>query len=316
MWKKLPLLAAVLVLCACNSAPKVKFPSGSGSRIPINVATPYPSAVAQTIPGVKSKGGETPGVDEVPVAVPAKSFFVMEGDGTVMAVLARWTRAEGKEFVWRSDVDYAVNTKLRQVRASTLEQGAESLAAAMAGVVIPLAIDVGPTQVVVSRRGDVRAAAAPIATGGSSLITESTQGAESSAAALRRSTNTDNANTPSTAVETTNSPTLSAGAFAMAAEEALARRRAAATRSTWPTTSSTLKDMVQGWGRDIGVEVRWESASDYPVPASVKSARITGSFKDALGQLSAAYGEFKTPLGMKFLDGGRVLRVYDMSRAM
>lgn len=209
-----------------------------------------------------------------------------------------------------------MNTKLRQVRASTLEQGAESLAAAMAGVVIPLAIDVGPTQVVVSRRGDVRAAAAPIATGGSSLITESTQGAESSAAALRRSTNTDNANTPSTAVETTNSPTLSAGAFAMAAEEALARRRAAATRSTWPTTSSTLKDMVQGWGCDIGVEVRWESASDYPVPASVKSARITGSFKDALGQLSAAYGEFKTPLGMKFLDGGRVLRVYDMSRAM
>lgn len=58
---------------------------------------------------------------------------------------------------------------------------------------------------------------------------------------------------------------------------------------------ASLRDVLQNWSRNAGVELRWTAASDYQLPAPV---RLQGSYTDALSQVLSAYDETgPRPLG-------------------
>lgn len=50
----------------------------------------------------------------------------------------------------------------------------------------------------------------------------------------------------------------------------------------------SLRNVLQNWSRNAGVELRWTAAADYPLPAPV---RLQGSYTDALSQVLGAYDE-------------------------
>lgn len=141
MWKKLPLCAAVLALCACSSAPKVQFPSGSGQRTPINGAVRAPDS--------PYLNAERP-----PAPMEAKRFYVEAGATSVMAVVGQWARRSNLLLNWNSSTDYPVTGRIRDIRESTLDAALEKTHAALAGVEKPLVFGVKDGYLVVRDAGD------------------------------------------------------------------------------------------------------------------------------------------------------------------
>lgn len=151
MWKKLPLCAAVLALCACSSAPKVQFPSGSGQRTPINGA-------------VRASDSPYLNAEKPPAPMEAKRFYVDAGATSVMGVIGQWARRSNLLLNWSSSTDYPVTGRIRDIRESTLDAALEKTSAALVGVDKPLVFGVKDGYVIVRDASDKAAApAAPAA---------------------------------------------------------------------------------------------------------------------------------------------------------
>jgi hypothetical protein len=74
----------------------------------------------------------------------------------------------------------------------------------------------------------------------------------------------------------------------------------------------TLKEVVSRWASQAGVQVRWESTRDLPVSDSARSGSFDGDFRTALTQLASKFSFADAPLGIRFLEQGTVLKVYDL----
>lgn len=117
------------------------------------------------------------------------------------------------------------------------------------------------------------------------------------------------------------SPTLTPAA-AVAARPAMPAMAAVAPKGPNPAEGqarrwsaakqASLKAIVQQWANQSGIRLDWESKSDYPSSPAIARGDYTGTFKEAVGQLAANFGDLPVPLGLKFSNGGAVLRVYDM----
>lgn len=302
MWKKVPLVAAVLFLAACGSAPQVKYPSGSANRVPLNrpaVGTPLLAVasaprMATVLPNV------VPAVEVMPPAIAAEPppepiqlsvYLVNAADQSLVNVIRRWARKDRIDFTWVGYVDYPITERMRQIKATTLEDALTQVKETLVGVRVPLAISLDDTNGLVVQPGIVVApvvateempvAAAAVAT---APVAPAAAGLSPSAAPLAA------ASAPATAVPT---PTL----------------------GKWPVfdADDTLRAVVSRWAGLGGARLEWESHAVLPVSDAARNASYAGTLRDALAQLAASFSEVQTPIGMKFLNDGAVLRVYDIA---
>ena len=82
---------------------------------------------------------------------------------------------------------------------------------------------------------------------------------------------------------------------------------------SWPVGSSpTLRAVIEAWSLRAGIQVSWESSKDYPITDVVRTGQYSGTLKEALGQMAARFGTLPIPVGMKMINGGKELRVFDM----
>lgn len=289
MLKAAPLYAAVLTLCACTSAPTVKFPSGSASRVAINspmkpmAAAVLPVQAVSTTPSGQSVSAtgalKKPAIAAEPPPEPLqlKVYLVNANERSMMMVMRRWARTARVDFTWESEVDYPITSRMRAIDATDLEGALEQMRSALAGVRLPLVITMTADGLVVQSGEAPAAVEAPAV--------------EAPAAAV--------------APITTSAPVLTDPV-------AVAEK----TPEAWSANDGkSLHEIVGKWAALAGVKLVWESKSDHPVSDAVRGASYSGSLREALGQLAGQYGEFKTPIGMKFLEKGSVLRVYDMVAA-
>ena len=285
MLKTAPLYAAVLALCACTSAPTVKFPSGSATRVAINApmkpiaaaAVPVqtsPASAGQAAPlAVKATAqstGKKPvaAIEQPPEPLQLRVYLVNGNERSMMAVLRRWARTARVDFTWESEVDYPITPRMRAIDAADLEGALEQMRVALDGVRLPLVISMTADGLVV-QNGELPAApeAAP--------------------------------------------PEVPAAPAAVA--QTVTPEKAP---TSWAVDNGkTLHEILAKWTALAGMKLVWESNAEHPSSEAVRGATYSGSFREALGQLAGQYGEFKTPLGMKFLDNGTTLRVYDMAAA-
>ncbi|MGQ3055394.1 MAG: TcpQ domain-containing protein [Roseateles sp.] len=91
----------------------------------------------------------------------------------------------------------------------------------------------------------------------------------------------------------------------------LTERRINAVRAQWPIEDDSLRLVIMRWGSVVGVEVRWDSTRDYTLTPEARAGKFTGSFKDALFQLSQKYQMLDAPLLLEFSEDGTVLHVRD-----
>ncbi|MDM0036748.1 TcpQ domain-containing protein [Variovorax sp. J22P271] len=287
MLKTAPLYAAVLALCACTSAPTVKFPSGSSTRVAINAPMkPIAAAVAPIQTSPASAGSAAPltaakataqatgkkpvvaAIEHPPEPLQLRVYLVNGNERSMMTVLRRWARTARVDFTWESEVDYPITSRMRAIDATDLEGALEQMRAALDGVRLPLVISMTADGVVV-QNGELPVAveAPPV---------------EVPAAPA--------------AVTQTPSPEKAPTAWAV-------------------DNGKTLQEILAKWTALAGIKLVWESKAEHPSSDAVRGATYSGSFREALGHLAGQYGEFKTPLGMKFLDNGTALRVYDMADA-
>lgn len=292
MLKTVPLYAAVLALCACTSAPTVKFPTGNASRVSINgaskpVAASYPTASQATAGApaaagqiVASQGKKPLGASEAPPEpIQLKAYLVNASEQSVLAVLRRWARTARVDFTWESDLDYPVTSRMRAIDAKDLESALGQMRDALVGVRQPLLITNTPEGLVVQNGEVVLPPPEPVA----APVVDVTPVAAPSVV-------------PSVA------PAVAAPVVAPPAN------------TSWAVDGSkSLREVLGKWTAIANVRLAWESASDYPVAEGMRQEVFTGSLREALGQIAGRYGEFKTPLGMKFLENGTALRVYDMA---
>jgi hypothetical protein len=287
MLKTAPLYAAVLVLCACTSAPTVKFPTGSATRVAINnSAKPVAAsagAAAQSAPLsrasvatiVASQGANAPAVKEAPPEpFQLKVYLVNASEQSVLAVLRRWARTTRIDFTWDSEMDYPLTARMRAIDARDLDGALEQMRDALVGVRQPLLITNGTDGLVVQNGEVLPSPPEPVA-----------------APAV------DSAAAPAQPVAAVDIPAPAPQAI-----------------TSWSVDGSkSLREVVSKWTTASNVRLAWESASDVPVADPMRQEVFTGSLRDALGQLAARFNDIKTPLGMKFLENGTALRVYDLA---
>ena len=289
MLKTAPLYAAVLALCACTSAPTIKFPTGNATRVAINGSAPKPSAVsyATVSPAaagtpaaagqiVASQGKTAMVVSEAPLEpFQLKAYLVNGSEQSVLAVLRRWARIARVDFTWESDLDYPVTSRMRAIDAKDLESALGQMRDALVGVRQPLLITNTPEGLVVQNGEVVPPPPEPVA-----------------------------------------APVVEVAPPVPTAVAAVAEKPAVpppAITSWAVDNSKSLREVLGKWTALANVRFTWESASDYPVAEGLRQEVFTGTLREAIGQLAGRYGEFKTPLGMKFLENGTALRVYDMA---
>src|SRR5262249_4709960 len=94
-----------------------------------------------------------------------------------------------------------------------------------------------------------------------------------------------------------------------------ARKSAGVVSGTWLVgDSQSLRAVVEAWASQSGVEVEWLSTHDYKISAEMRSGHYIGTFREALLQFAAAFGQLEAPLVMTFVNkAGRrpTLRVVD-----
>jgi type IV secretion system protein VirB9 len=93
-------------------------------------------------------------------------------------------------------------------------------------------------------------------------------------------------------------PTIDAASNRSPASQAATRPR---TSGEWLVgENKSLRSIVETWAATAGYSVLWKSTFDIAVTLAVQKARYVGPFKQALGELSRAFGDFKHPLRMTF----------------
>ncbi|SCK09089.1 Toxin co-regulated pilus biosynthesis protein Q [Variovorax sp. HW608] len=77
--------------------------------------------------------------------------------------------------------------------------------------------------------------------------------------------------------------------------------------------SQSLRAVVEAWAKQSGFQVEWTSTRDYKVSDAIRASRYTGTFREALLGLAAAFGQLESPLGMTFVNkaGSPTLHVFD-----
>jgi len=88
-------------------------------------------------------------------------------------------------------------------------------------------------------------------------------------------------------------------------------RRVHAVRAQWPIEDDSLRLVILRWGNAVGVSVQWDSTRDYTITPEVRSATFSGSFKEALFQLTQKYQMLDAPLLLEFSQDGTTLHVRD-----
>ncbi|MDP9902410.1 TcpQ domain-containing protein [Variovorax ginsengisoli] len=285
MLKTAPLYAAALALCACTSAPTVKFPTGSTARVAINTtakslppgypsssqATPLSLSAVEQIVASQSKKQIVP-TEPPPEPIQLKVYLVNASEQTVLSVLRRWSRLSRIDFTWDSEADYPLTARMRAIDARDLESALEQMRQALVGVRQPLLLTVGAGGLVV-QDGEILAPAPE-----------------------------------------PNVPVVANAATQAQAVDALAAAKPPRTAITsWTVDESkTLREVISTWADLANVKLNWESTSDYQVADTMHRQTFDGSLREALAQLAGQFSDIKTPLGIKFLENGGI-RVYDMA---
>jgi hypothetical protein len=302
LWRDPPNYSAVktaLPPARAPAAPIAASPQAANERVKLERIEPSPTADSSksTQPTTAT---ETPSTEAPPMpaaaqpaasAVPVSMYLVNANEQTTMRVLRRWARIDKVDFSWSSDVDYPLTPRMRAIEASTLAAAVNEIRAALEDTRAPLTITLDQAGLAISRpKSDVAlakgAAAPPLSAPRASL--------------------------PPAPVAT--KPTV----LAMPAPpqekpwDAAARKAAGVMPAQWSVGEGrSLRTVVERWAQQGGVRVQWASGNDFPVSDGVRAGTYSGTFKEALGQLSSAFGQLPTPLSMKFLENGAVLRVVD-----
>lgn len=87
--------------------------------------------------------------------------------------------------------------------------------------------------------------------------------------------------------------------------------------TTWPIKSEkTLRAVLDRWAALGSVRLQWDSDRDLPVSDEARKATYTGSLRQAIGALAGQLGDVAIPpLGIRFIDNGAAVRVYDLEEA-
>jgi len=226
-----------------------------------------------------------------PEPIPLSLYVVNSSDASLLQLVRRWARIDRIGFTWSGFVDYPITQRMKQIHATSLEDALAQVRETLVGVRVPLAISVDGENGVVVQPGilvapalvaeEKPAAAAAVA---SAPVAPAAAGLSPSAA-------------PSTTPKTSH---------AVAPVPAL---------SKWPVVDAdkTLFELVTRWAQLGGARLQWDSKAVLPVSEAVRKTDYSGTFGEALGQLAGSFSDVQTPVGMKFLDQGAVLRVYDIA---
>jgi hypothetical protein len=83
---------------------------------------------------------------------------------------------------------------------------------------------------------------------------------------------------------------------------------------TWNAgNAASLHGVLKQWTEQAFIKLQWETSQDLAVDAETQKVIYSGSLKDALSALAAKLDALATqPIGIRFLENGSVLRVYDL----
>lgn len=315
MWKKLPVFMAVLALCACSSAPSLKFPSGSANRVAINVAPTAAAASGAVVAAaarvsVSGPSGPISAAtravtnDRPPAPIPVSLFIVNATEQSAMVVMRRWARAARVDFSWDTSVDYPVTPAMREIATKDLPGAIAQMRAALEGVEVPIDIGLGEQGLVITRLAPPPPVAAPEPVVSTAAVVPAP--AEASAAAVA----------PAVAIApVAPSPeVLPAPPATPGQQVAIVTSSSSQTAKSWAVTGEkSLRELLSKWAAIEGIEVRWEAARDLPLGAGARQGIYDGDFRHALGQLAGKLSDVDLPLGLRFIERGTVLRVYDLA---
>lgn len=315
----LPVVAAAMTLSGCGSAPTIKFPSGSANRVAINNAPPItaaavaaaakPLSISPTVTAAGAAGravSKAPVVEPPPMPIPVSTFFVNASETSTLNVLRRWARAARVDFSWESSIDYPVTAGMREISTTDLQGAIVQMRKALEGVEEPLVIFVGDAGLVVSRAArpePVVAESVAVAGAVEPVTVASTPPAVAAEAAPAAAPSAPKvAEVPETA-----QPTV------LTTEAPAAIAPAAASKGRVVKAEKSLREVVASWTTQEGVELRWDSVRDFPIDDNVRGTSYDGDLRHALALLASKFGALNAPLGIRFLERGTVLRVYDLA---
>lgn len=103
-------------------------------------------------------------------------------------------------------------------------------------------------------------------------------------------------------------------AVASPAAEAAATTKAP---SVWPIKDEkTLRAILDRWTALGTVRLQWESSRDLPISDDARKTSYSGSLRQAIAALASQLGDVAAPpLGIRFIDNGAAVRVYDLEDA-
>jgi hypothetical protein len=232
------------------------------------------------------------------VASPVAHFVVNANDKSMMEVLNRWTRTEKIDFSWLADIDYPLNNRMRAIESPTLPIAVAEMRATLRNARVPLEFSLDEKRLNVSKKELVEYSVQSFPAQSANQFSNRHSVPDSDD---KRSQASTAAATPSRVERPWDSAArFASGAFTM----------------HWNVGEKTsLRGIVEAWGKTAGIRIQWESTSDYALNDAVRTGQYSGTFKEALGQLASRFGEFAKPLGMKFISNGTVLRIYDIQPA-
>lgn len=267
---------------------------------------------------------QMPAIELTPVL---ETFRSVSADTTLLPLLVRWAQTDGlvpvlngRRVTTRSLRDEAyVDLPLTPAARSAKGSSVEDAIAAVLGTYASYRSDVEVTaafkapyfvEITTRKRSSPIVAQAPRLPLPTPLR---------SPADLASATVSASRSTPSTLQPPPSSPTrvatISAGVIPAPAWDIAARKSAGVMSGTWLVGDSpTLRAVVEAWATQGGFEVEWKSKRDYKVSDSIRAARYTGTFREALLHLAGAFGQLDSPLGMTFVNsnaGRPTLRVFD-----
>lgn len=292
MLKLVPFVALTLIITGCaSSPPQVKYPTGVAVRIPVNkapVGSPLlavapnaqgPVLVPNIVPAQELMPPQV-AAEPPPQPLPFKLYTVNGDEQSVMFLVRRWARAAKVDFTWNGFIDYPITEKMKYIHATNIDDALTQLKVSLTGVSVPLAI---------SYDGKVGVVVSP------GVVMDET---------------------PSLVSITSNGKDVKAPEAISAPQPTNSSTTAPASpRAVWPVGNEiNLRDLIARWASMSGVKLQWESNAEMRVNDDIRGGSYSGSFREALGQLGNNFKELQTPIGMKFVENGTVLRVYDIAQ--
>jgi len=269
-------------------------------------------------------------IDDQPAKpIPMSLFIVNSDERSVMPLLRRWARASKVDFTWSSSVDYVLTDRMRSIEASTLESAVEEIHKALDGVSTPLSIAFDGKAITVTpvQSADPLPAAIPTpvaiapAPASAPVVPRPVAPVPAPAPVVVQAP----AAAPVSAQPVAAAPAPAPAALvarpvaaapidgAQGSWDAAARAAAGVLPMTWKVgDSQSLRAVVEAWGKVAGVRVVWEASTDYAVTDEVRAGKYAGTFKEALMQLAASFGQLPAPVGMTFIEQGRGVKVFNI----